>query len=177
MFELIVACTPSGVIGNNNTIPWHIPEDLTHFRKITEGHIVIMGRKTFESLPNQIPLKKRYNIVLTSLFEEKKSMFENLTFTNYAKLPEIIDEKCNEWGNKVFVIGGTQIYKELFPLCNKLHITNVKNDTITGNIVFPYDVNTLEGEHGYEKIYTSDIFTSKVENLQYQFTEFVKKLE
>ena len=104
-------------------------------------------------------------------------MFENLTFTNYAKLPEIIDEKCNEWGNKVFVIGGTQIYKELFPLCNKLHITNVKNDTITGNIVFPYDVNTLEGEHGYEKIYTSDIFTSKVENLQYQFTEFVKKLE
>ena len=72
MFELIVACTPSGVIGNNNTIPWHIPEDLTHFRKITEGHIVIMGRKTFESLPNQIPLKKRYNIVLTSLFEEKK---------------------------------------------------------------------------------------------------------
>ena len=177
MFELIVACTPSGVIGNNNTIPWHIPEDLAHFRKITEGHIVIMGRKTFESLPNQKPLKKRYNIVLTSLFEDRKSMFENLTFTNYAKLASIIEENRNNWGNKVFVIGGTQIYKELFPLCNKLHITNIKKNTITGDVVFPYDINSLEREHGYVKTYTSDLFTSKNENLQYEFTEFIKNEE
>jgi len=174
MFELVVACSQSGVIGNNNTIPWYIPEDLTHFRKITTGHVVVMGRKTFESLPNQTPLKNRYNIVLTSQFEELKSTYENLVFTNRSKLMSIIDEKSKDWGNKVFVIGGTQVYKDLFPLCNKLHITIVKNDAITGDIYFPYDINSLEREHGYTKTYKSEVFTSKNENLLYRFIEFSK---
>jgi len=174
MFELIVACTPSGVIGDNNDIPWYIPEDLKHFRKITDGHVVVMGRKTFESLPNQKPLKNRYNIVLTSQIEDKKDTYENLMFTNYTNLLPIIEEKRPLWGNKVFVIGGNSIYKVLFPLCDKLHITIVNDDDFKGDIVFPYNINTIEDDFEYEKTHISEQFLSRNENIPYQFVEFTK---
>ena len=64
-FELVVAMDVDGCIGSNNTIPWSLPEDLKHFKELTENNIVIMGRKTFESLPNG-PLKNRMNIVISS---------------------------------------------------------------------------------------------------------------
>ena len=63
-YELIVAMSKNGVIGNNNKLPWYIPEDLVNFSELTKGHIIIMGRKTFESLPNG-PLKNRLNVVLS----------------------------------------------------------------------------------------------------------------
>ncbi len=63
IYELIVAMTPAGVIGHNGTIPWHIPEDLEYFKKMTIGGIIVMGRKTFESLPRILP--NRIHVVIT----------------------------------------------------------------------------------------------------------------
>ena len=75
-FELLVAMSENGVIGNENRIPWHIPEDLIRFKEVTKNSIVIMGRKTFNSLPIG-PLKNRINIVLSKTYENNQSKEEN----------------------------------------------------------------------------------------------------
>ena len=87
-FELIVAFNKKGVIGKDNTIPWHVPEDLKYFQKTTKGHIIVMGRKTYESLPNG-PLKNRINIVITnnpSQYTETETLF----FTSMTDAQSVI---------------------------------------------------------------------------------------
>ena len=81
-FELIFASDINGVIGNNNTIPWYVPEDLSYFRKITTYGIVVMGRKTFESLPNGY-LKNRINIVITNNYKNYNNIDNTLIFTDF----------------------------------------------------------------------------------------------
>ena len=125
-FELIVAVNQDGIIGINNTIPWHIPEDLQHFKSLTEGHIVIMGRKTYESLPpKNRPLKNRVNIVLTTnpeLYEYKN----NLCFTTFENLFHIIKENLvGGVAKKIFIIGGSEIYHLFIDYCSVIHMTRV----------------------------------------------------
>ncbi len=122
---IIVAMTPQGLIGKDNQIPWHLPADLQRFKKITMGHPIIMGRKTFESLPGLLP--GRQHIVLT----------HNKKFT--AEGCEI----ANNWGHvarlvlgKAFVIGGADIYKLALPLATHLYITIVHAD-LQGDTYFP----------------------------------------
>jgi len=86
--ELIVACTKDGIIGYNNKIPWHIPEDLKYFRNTTLNSIVIMGRKTFESLPNGY-LKNRINIVITN-----KKLLILMLFLQIMKIFFQLLKKC-----------------------------------------------------------------------------------
>ena len=121
-FELIVAMDINGCIGKNNKIPWYLPEDLKHFREITENSIVIMGRKTFESLPNG-PLKNRLNIVISSKIDHTYN-YPNVIVTDMIYVFNII-EKYRKKYLKVFIIGGSQIYKLFIKYCNKLHITFV----------------------------------------------------
>ena len=121
-FELIVAMDINGCIGKNNKIPWYLPEDLKHFREITENSIVIMGRKTFESLPNG-PLKNRLNIVISSKLDHTYN-YPNVIVTDMIDVFNII-EKYRKKYLKVFIIGGSQIYKLFIKYCNKLHITFV----------------------------------------------------
>jgi dihydrofolate reductase len=77
--ELITALDIDGIIGLDNNLPWHVPEDLAFFKNMTQGHVVIMGRKTFESLPNG-PLKNRINIVITRNSSHYKSTSRELHF-------------------------------------------------------------------------------------------------
>lgn len=117
--ELIVAITKSGIIGRNNSLPWHIPNDMKRFKAITKHGIVIMGRKTFESLPNG-KLKHRTNIVIT---RSEEKVTNEVIFTNMEKVFDIL----KKYDKKIFIIGGSDIYSLFFEYCNVIHITTVYN--------------------------------------------------
>jgi dihydrofolate reductase len=161
-FELIVAVTHRGVIGKNNKIPWYIPEDLKHFKKITLNSIVVMGRKTFESLPNG-PLPNRMNIVLTRTPNNANNI-DNLIFTNIDNLFTII----KQYHNRVFVIGGSEIYLLLLSYCKVIHMTLVYED-IDGDRKL-----SIPLESNYEKIDESEIMYSKNNNHRYQYVTYSK---
>lgn len=119
-FALIVVIANNNAIGKNGDLLVHLPKDLKWFKKNTIGHPVIMGRKTFESMPNGA-LPKRKNIILT---KNKKFTAENCIILNSIdELEENIqsDEMC-------FVIGGSEIYKLLLPFVHKLYMTRIFAD-------------------------------------------------
>lgn len=129
MLTAIVATSENHVIGKDNGLLWHLPEDLRRFRNLTTGHHIIMGRKTFDSLPGILP--NRHHIVLsreTFLVEED----ERVTFVrSIGELLGIINP--NE---KYFVIGGGEIYRLLLPLCDTVHMTIIHR-TLEGDTTFP----------------------------------------
>ncbi len=104
---IIVAHDQNRVIGKDGKIPWHIPNDLRRFKEITSGNIVIMGRKTWESIPLEFrPLKKRLNIVITSKWQEMVG-----TFTCRSLETALEHSKQMDWMD-IFLIGGQRIYEE-----------------------------------------------------------------
>lgn len=129
MLTAIVAMSENNVIGKDNGLLWHLPEDLRRFRNLTTGHHIIMGRKTFDSLPCILP--NRHHIVLSrdTFFVEED---ERVTFVrSIGELLAIISP--NE---KYFVIGGGEIYRLLLPLCDTVHMTIIHR-TIEGDTTFP----------------------------------------
>lgn len=112
------------VIGNNGAIPWHISDDLKFFKKMTSGSTMIMGRKTFESLPKSMKLGDRNLIVIT-----KQGWGAASTKLSFASLPSKFPE--NSW-----VCGGAEIYRELLPQCTDLYLTRVLKD-YEGDTFFP----------------------------------------
>ncbi len=119
------------VIGSKNKLIWHLPEDLRRFKKLTYGHHIIMGRKTFESLPK--PLPGRVNLILT---RDKSYSVANENCFVFNSLDSALRfcRKNNE--SEVFVIGGSQVYKLALPLADKLYLTWVKGD-FSGDAYFP----------------------------------------
>ena len=115
--NLIWAQTATGVIGKDNTIPWDVPEDQQHFRKVTSGQAVIMGRRTWESLPERFrPLPGRTNIVITR--QEDASFPGALTASSLDAALELVPEGAEPW-----VIGGGQIYAEALERATKIVVT------------------------------------------------------
>ena len=130
MISLIVAKSKNNVIGDKGKIPWHIPNDLKRFKKITTGNVVIMGRKTFESLPEEYrPLPNRVNIILS----KDKSYKTNccMVFNNLKKA--IRKAGSNK---EIFIIGGGEIYKESLKYADKVYKTAVDGD-FEGDTYFP----------------------------------------
>jgi dihydrofolate reductase len=140
---MIVAVSQNGLIGDteHNSLLWNIPEDLSRFSKMTSGHIVIMGHKTFWSLPNG-KLKNRINIVLTRtppvlqipIPEENKNIEDDLFFVDISRLWTLLNRFVYK---KVFVIGGGSIYKLLYPFCSRVHYTLVDLEP-SGDVMFPF---------------------------------------
>jgi dihydrofolate reductase len=168
-FELIVALSQNGIIGDNNKIPWYIPEDLYRFSKITKNSILIMGRKTFDSLPNG-PLNNRIHIILSRDENNTKSN-ENVIFVNMQKIFDTI-KRVNIENKKIFVIGGSEIYKLFIHYCKIIHITMIY-DNVYGDIFFPYDNEYLLKY--YDIIDKSDMLCSKNGNMKYQYITFSAK--
>jgi len=114
--ELIWAQDENGGIGKNGKLPWHISEDLQNFKKITAGFPIIMGRKTWESLPFK-PLPRRRNIILSSQAIKGAEVYNS------------IDDCCKKLEGdsveKIFVIGGRKIYESFYPRASVLHLTMV----------------------------------------------------
>lgn len=130
MTEVIIisAIANNNTIGLNGRIPWHISDDFKRFKSLTLNHPIIMGRKTYESLPIK-PLPKRENIILT---RNKDFTAENITIKN--SFEEAL-EHCKD-KEKVFIIGGSSIYEEGLKYANKLEITKINKD-FEGDTFFP----------------------------------------
>jgi dihydrofolate reductase len=124
--NLIWAQGQNRVIGNHGTMPWHIPEDLAHFREITNNSPVIMGRKTWESLPPRFrPLPNRRNIILTRQpnwgQEYTNSEVIKANTLESATTPQIVGAGVKE----VWVVGGGQIYSQYLPQASRIEITEI----------------------------------------------------
>ncbi len=129
MLSIIVAIANENVIGKDNKLIWHLPEDLKHFKEITTGHKIIMGRRTFESLGGILPNRK--HIILCN------DMEMNIDDENVEVLEDIsmLDKYINS-DEECFVIGGATIYKLLMPYSNKMYITKINQD-FEGDVYFP----------------------------------------
>jgi len=128
MISIIAAISDDFGIGKNNDLLWNIPEDLKRFRKLTYGNTVIMGRKTWESLPRK-PLPGRKNIVITDIPGER---FEGAV--NAFSIGDAL-AKCGE-GEDIFIIGGGSIYRQFLPLADRLIITHV-HKSAPADVYFP----------------------------------------
>lgn len=128
ILSIIVAVAENGIIGRENQLIWHISEDLKRFKRLTEGHPVVMGRKTFESLGR--PLPKRENVVIT---RQKDLLLEGCRVVN--SLEEAF-AKYRDTDEEVFVIGGAQIYAEALPFADKFYLTRVHH-AYQGDTSFP----------------------------------------
>lgn len=127
--NIVVAHSKENVIGVNNTIPWKLPSDLKNFKKITSGKIVIMGRKTFESIPDKFkPLPKRRNVVLTRNKDWKYDGVE-VVHTVQEAIKLIADDET-------FIIGGEAVYKSFIPFSTCLYISYV-DVSLEGDAYFP----------------------------------------
>jgi dihydrofolate reductase len=130
MIAIVVAYSDNFAIGKGGKIPWHIPEDLARFAKITKGGTVIMGRKTWESLPEKVrPLPDRNNLVVTS-----KPIDGVLTFDS---LPKAIMFAELKFAGDIFLIGGQGIYEEGLQYATKVHATEVSILVEDADAFFP----------------------------------------
>jgi len=131
--ELVVAVNKNGIIGAKNRMLWMIKEDLKHFRNLTYNEIIVMGRNTYESLPSG-PLEGRVNIIITSDMEKysELELNSNVIFCSIGDSREIMYKKQKETNKKIFIIGGSQIYKEFYKECKRYHITRVETDENAG---------------------------------------------
>ena len=129
MLSIIVAIANDNVIGKDNKLIWHLPEDLKRFKSLTTGHTIIMGRKTFESLGRILPNRKHVilcNDMEMNIDDENVEILEDISM-----LQKYIDSE-----EENFVIGGATIYKLLMPYANKLYITKI-NESFEGDVYFP----------------------------------------
>src|SRR5205809_5344448 len=124
-FKAIAAMSLNRVIGQQNKIPWHLPEDFKWFKKMTTGQVIVMGRKTFESIGQ--PLPNRTTFVLS------RSGFQHSGTQTIASLEEI--DLANET-RAVFICGGAQVYEQVLPRCSELYLTLVKR-VVEGDAFFP----------------------------------------
>jgi dihydrofolate reductase len=157
---MIVATDPNKGIGKGNDMPWHISADLKRFKELTTGHPIVMGRKTWESLPKK-PLPKRKNVVLT----------RNLNFS--AEGATVINsagdlEKLNLSG-KIFIIGGAEVYKLFYPQISELYLTSVK-ETFDCDTYLEF----LKLED-WETIYHSEMLIDEKSGAEFQFINLKRK--
>jgi dihydrofolate reductase len=132
---LIVAVARNGVIGKNGGLPWHVSEDLKHFKATTSGHAVIMGRKTYDSIGR--PLPKRRNIVVTSQVDAQIPGCEVAGSLDEALASARTSDPCP------FIIGGASLYEEALPIATELYMTTI-DENVEGDTYFPEDLADFE---------------------------------
>ena len=156
--SIIVAMSSNRAIGINNTLPWHLSEDLKHFKSLTTGHTIIMGRKTYESIGK--PLPNRRNIVVT----------RNLnTFYDGVEIVHSLEDAFSISSNdeEVFIIGGSNIYEQSLNLVKHLYITEITK-AFEGDAFFPEIDKSLWTESSRETHVSSD-------GLEFSFVSLQKK--
>ena len=162
MISISVAVAKNNVIGKDNKLLWHVSEDLKRFKKNTSNKKMIMGRKTFESLPGILP--NREHIVVT---RDKNFKVDSDKVTIVNDLSSLIEKylKCEE---EIFVIGGANIYKQLLPYTHKIYLTKIDED-FEGDTYFP-EINYDE----FKTEYTSEQLIDEKNGLHYTFIDLVR---
>lgn len=129
----IAAMAKNRVIGKNNELPWRLPEDLKFFKEKTKGHILIMGRKTFESLPGHLP--NRYHIVISR--NDYATDEQDVTFVKSVDEAIALAKKLTpKWGEEVFITGGGEIYQQSLDRVHKIYLTVIEKD-FEGDAFYP----------------------------------------
>jgi dihydrofolate reductase len=155
---MIAAMANNRVIGKDNQMPWHLPEDLRHFKAMTLGKPVIMGRKTFESIGR--PLPGRHNIVIT---RQRDYSIDGVTCVSSFEEAKKVAGECDE----LIVMGGGQLYAEVLPLADIMYLTFIKLD-IEGDTFFP------AWEQQEWRVSQTESVTND-DGLEYSFNTLVKK--
>ena len=130
ILSIIVAMAENRAIGKNGDLIWNNSRDLKQFKKITSGHTVIMGYKTYLSLPNQKALPNRRNIILSSHLDEAPEGFE--IADSVKKALEIVKDE-----DEVFIMGGGMVYEQFLPLADRLYLTRI-GKSFEADTYFPY---------------------------------------
>jgi dihydrofolate reductase len=162
--SIIVACANNGVIGRENALPWYLPEDLKHFKGLTMGKPMIMGRKTFESIGRPLPGR-------TSLVVTRQHNWRSGGVIRCASVEEALQTaKTLLTGNQqeVMVIGGADIYRQVLPLATRIYQTVVDAD-VAGDAHFPaLDLSQWQCEESVSGV-------SEKTGLAYRFVTLVRK--
>jgi len=161
MISIIVAVSENLGIGNNNELLWHLPEDLRRFKKLTFGNTVIMGKRTWESLPKK-PLPGRKNIVLTDV------PGENMEGAVMAYSIEDALRMC-EKGEDIFIIGGASIYRQFMNIADKLYITHV-HQKAEADVYFPEIDPKI-----WEAVEKEEFTPAEMEGIPYTYLIYVRK--
>lgn len=144
IISLIAAIGKNNELGKNNSLLWHLPADMKHFKEITSGHTVIMGRKTFESIRQ--PLPNRRNIVVT---RDKSYKAEGVEITH--SFEESLTLAKDSPSQEIFVIGGAEIYKQALEYAHKLYITQIEAEDKDADVFFPEIIPIVFGEVSREE--------------------------
>lgn len=158
--SIIVAIAQNFAIGKNNDLLFHLPNDLKHFKEITSGHTIIMGRNTLLSLPKW-PLPNRRHIVITDKPDDRFEGCETV-FSIEEAIEKVKDEK------EAFVIGGGMIYRQFYPVANKLYLTIVHKD-FDADVFFP-EINHPE----WKEISREDFYDEK-NGFNYSYVNLKRK--
>jgi dihydrofolate reductase len=155
LISFVVAMSENRVIGKEGQVPWHLPKDLNHFKKLTVGKNILMGRKTFEAIGQALP--HRHNFVL--------SRDDNFSANNigvFHNKEEVLRSNFDE----LMIIGGEKIYQLFLPECQKIHLTLI-HATIDGDTHFPNVLNFNELKRDLQDIDERHAYS-------YSFIEYIK---
>ena len=162
MISIIAAVADNGAIGANNELLWRLPNDMKRFKRLTTGHTVIMGRKTYESLPNGA-LPNRTNVIIT---RNSLTSFEGCE--TFANLANAISRHQQE--DEIFIIGGAQIYEQALFLADKLYITHVRHTFEQADVFFP-NISDIHWDMIENTVYPKD----ENHRYSYAFKIFLRK--
>ena len=158
--SLIVAMSENRVIGKNNEIPWHLSPDFKYFKETTQGHPIVMGRKTYESLGGALPKRKNYVLTRNQEFKlEDAHVIQNVT--------EVAELNSEE---EVFIIGGSEIYKMMWEQVDKFYVTKIYKE-FEGDTFFP---EISEGDE-FQVFDKSDVLHDPKSGLNYQYFIYTRR--
>lgn len=163
--SLLVAMARNRVIGRKNKLPWHLPADLKHFKFLTMGQTIVMGRKTYESIGR--PLPGRANIIVT-----RQTGYEvpGAIVVNTIDDALLICERAESINGENFIIGGEELYRQTLKICQRIYITEIQRD-FEGDVFFPeFDPNEWEETQRDRHISENDT------NLEYHFVVLDRKV-
>ena len=159
--SIIAAIADNNAIGKNQQLLWHMPEDMKHFKELTTGHAVIMGRKTFESLSK--PLANRKNIVLTTLPEA--GFVDCFACESIGAALDICEKE-----DEIFIIGGALVYRQALRIANKMYITRIHHEFEDATSFFPVINWDL-----WEEVERQEFPADKKNPYPYTFLTYVRK--
>ena len=159
MLSIVVAKAKNNIIGKDNKLVWHLPADLKHFKELTTGHKIIMGRKTFESLGRVLPNRKH---IIFSQNPDFKVKDENVEVVHsLLQIQELIEGE-----EEAFVIGGAMIYNFLMPYVKKMYVTQIDQE-FEGDAFFP-----VISENTWKEISKEKGIKDEENNLDYEFITY-----
>lgn len=163
--SILVAMARNRVIGQDNKLPWHLPADLKHFKSLTMGKTIVMGRKTYESIGR--PLPGRTNIIIT---QQRNFEVPGATVVHSIEDALLACKQVNAANGECFIIGGEGLYRQTIAMCQRMYVTEIQRD-FEGDTIFPeYD----PGE--WEETQREKYFADSDNNMEYHFVILDRKV-